>query len=451
MHTRLLMTLLLVLGTASLATAHDHPGTCRTRPDAPLVLAAPRAAVGPLVLGTSEADEQDYVDAIDQARYTALVAELSGHQSFMLDGESQTIATRFANTTGDADGIDLARDYIADRFAAAGFEVVLQDFVHSAFGTPVTSTNVIAVKTGTTYPDEILVVGAHYDSRAESPSVPAPGAEDNASGTASVIHLAEQLANYKSERTIHFVAFGCEEYGLRGSRHYVAEALANDDDIVAALTMDMVSAWVDDFGIWIESEEPYIDLVTVLEDNVDQWTTLPRTRHLDSFGSDHVSFLEQGIPALLAIEEDWAAYADYHRSTDTFDKVDPALGTQISRAIAGSIADIAAIFRDVSVGGPEVPSADTPRLALHRAVPNPFNPRTTLSFTLPVAGTTRLEIYDLRGRRVRSLVSSSLDAGPHQRLWNGLDDAGRAVASGVYTVRLTHPEGIRTQRLTLVR
>jgi hypothetical protein len=451
---RLLLTLLLVLCAISPAASGphaDHDGSCRLRPDTPPVMAAPRAPVGPLVRGSSEADEQDYVESVNQSRYAALLGDLSGNSSFTLDGQTRAISTRWANSVGDSDGINLARDYIADRFEAAGYEVVLQDFDHTAFGASITSSNVIAVKTGTVAPDEILVVGAHYDSRSESPTRVAPGAEDNASGTASVIHLAELLSNYKSERTIHFIAFGCEEYGLRGSTQYVNEALTAGDQIVGALTMDMISAWVDDFGVWVESTPPYIELVTLVEENVDQWTSLPRTRHLDAFGSDHMPFINNGIPAILAIEEDWAAYADYHRSTDTYDKVDSALGTQITRAIAGSLADIAGIFRDVSVGGPEVPPTRATRLALHAALPNPFNPRTTLSFTLPAEGATRLEIFDLRGRRVSTLFAAPLSAGRHQKTWDGLDDAGNAVASGVYSARLTHPDGIRTRRLTLVR
>jgi hypothetical protein len=454
MHHRILLSLLLVLIASSPASSGphvDHGGSCRLRPETPPVMVAPRAPVGPLVRGSSAADEQDYVESVDEARYAMLLGDLSGNTTFSLDGQPRTITTRWANSVEDADGINLARDYVGDRFEAAGYEVVLQNFSHSAFGAPVTSTNVIAVKTGTVAPEEILVVGAHYDSRSESSVLPAPGAEDNASGTAAVIHLAELLADFKSERTIHFIAFGCEEYGLRGSTHYVNEALGAGNQIVGALTMDMISAWVDDFGVWVESTPPYIDLVTLVEDNVDQWTSLPRTRHLDAFGSDHMPFINNGIPAILAIEEDWAAYAPYHRSTDTFDKVDAALGTQITRSIAGCIADVAGIYRDVSVGGPEVPTTRSTRLTLHDAVPNPFNPRTTLVFDLPTPGTTRLEIFDLRGRRVRTLMSTSLGAGPHQRTWDGLDDTGKSVASGVYSARLTHPEGIRTRRLTLVR
>jgi flagellar hook assembly protein FlgD len=84
-------------------------------------------------------------------------------------------------------------------------------------------------------------------------------------------------------------------------------------------------------------------------------------------------------------------------------------------------------------------SASLPaQVMLGRAHPNPFNPSTTLSFSIPT-GPTRdfsLRIYDVRGRMVRELDSGQIDAGQHERVWNGLDDRGSSVASGIYHYRL---------------
>ena len=68
--------------------------------------------------------------------------------------------------------------------------------------------------------------------------------------------------------------------------------------------------------------------------------------------------------------------------------------------------------------------------------PNPFNPQTTLSFKLPEAGKIRLDVFNMRGQLVRCLLESSLEAGVHQVVWNGKDDAGRDSASGVYFFKL---------------
>ncbi|MBK9472418.1 MAG: T9SS type A sorting domain-containing protein [bacterium] len=88
---------------------------------------------------------------------------------------------------------------------------------------------------------------------------------------------------------------------------------------------------------------------------------------------------------------------------------------------------------------------------LSQNAPNPFNPRTTIRFTLPGDGVARLAIYDLAGRLVRTLVAGSLAAGEHEAVWDGCDDAGRAQASGSYLARLEAGGGVRTVRMALVR
>jgi hypothetical protein len=77
--------------------------------------------------------------------------------------------------------------------------------------------------------------------------------------------------------------------------------------------------------------------------------------------------------------------------------------------------------------------------------PNPFNPTTTIAFTVAAAGPAQLEIFDLRGRRVRRLLDAVVPAGRRTVVWDGLDDGGKQVASGAYCYRL------RTGRFTALR
>ena len=92
-----------------------------------------------------------------------------------------------------------------------------------------------------------------------------------------------------------------------------------------------------------------------------------------------------------------------------------------------------------------------PVLQLPSPYPNPFNPQTTVAFSLPRAGRVELVVFDLRGRRVRALWSGDLAAGRHVRSWDGADDHGRSLPSGVYCVRLVAGGEMRTQRVMLVR
>ncbi|MBU1073860.1 T9SS type A sorting domain-containing protein, partial [bacterium] len=105
-----------------------------------------------------------------------------------------------------------------------------------------------------------------------------------------------------------------------------------------------------------------------------------------------------------------------------------------------------------TVGVPETTLTAPRRCQLAQNYPNPFNPSTTILFDLPVAGPATLKVFDLRGRLVRSLVDSKwLDAGRHSAVWDGLEDRGQAMASGVYFYRLEAGDYVQTRRMTLIR
>lgn len=86
-----------------------------------------------------------------------------------------------------------------------------------------------------------------------------------------------------------------------------------------------------------------------------------------------------------------------------------------------------------------------------QASPNPFNPRTTISFTLAEPGKVRLTIYDLRGALVRRLAERPLAAGPHAVVWDGTDDRGRRPGSGIYLARLESAETARTIKVVMLK
>jgi len=89
--------------------------------------------------------------------------------------------------------------------------------------------------------------------------------------------------------------------------------------------------------------------------------------------------------------------------------------------------------------------------ALSQNAPNPFNPTTTIRFSVPQTEPVKLVIYDVNGRVVRTLVDGTLEVGRHEVSWDGTDMVGRSVASGVYVYRLTSAQGEITKRMTLVK
>jgi len=96
------------------------------------------------------------------------------------------------------------------------------------------------------------------------------------------------------------------------------------------------------------------------------------------------------------------------------------------------------------------PTAATPRAFLGNA-PNPFNPSTTVSFSLPAAGQTQLTVYNTRGQRVRTLANTGMAAGGHSVVWDGRDDTGRALGSGVYLLRLSAPDTHLTRKILMLK
>jgi len=83
--------------------------------------------------------------------------------------------------------------------------------------------------------------------------------------------------------------------------------------------------------------------------------------------------------------------------------------------------------------------------------PNPFNPQTEIRFELAKAGNARLTIYDVTGRRVKTMHNGHLESGPHSLVWQGRDDGGRAVASGVYYLRMDTVEGVQHRKMMLLK
>lgn len=146
-----------------------------------------------------------------------------------------------------------------------------------------------------------------------------------------------------------------------------------------------------------------------------------------------------------------------------FDDAGAAEGTQFTATLTLKTRDDSAVFgaqdradlvltlsaetEDTGTAAPIVPG----RTALHANVPNPFNPATALSFDLARSGPAKLVIHDVRGRVVRTLVDEALEAGRHQRTWDGRADDGVGLASGVYFYRLIADGQEFTRRMTLVR
>jgi len=139
----------------------------------------------------------------------------------------------------------------------------------------------------------------------------------------------------------------------------------------------------------------------------------------------------------------------YH-TTVTLNSNDPSSPhTLTATMLIGDVTGIADENEDTDENEDRVPTPLQPHLLNY---PNPFNPRTLLRFTLPQAGIVELAVYDLQGGLVKKLMRTHLAAGQHERIWDGRDEQGRMVPSGVYLALMQGPNGRQaSHKLVLMR
>lgn len=243
-----------------------------------------------------------------------------------------------------------AATWIQARFAAFGLDAALQSFPMSGgrYGQ-----NVIGELRGTSRPDDVYVICAHYDTAWTDADWIQPGCDDNGSGTGAVMMAARILSQYQFDGTLRFVAFSGEEQGLVGSAAYVAQAHAAGENIVAAINCDMIlhPGWDrmpanPDYDLDICENSSSDWLAQYVGSQVAAHTSLGTRISTDSAGrSDHASFWDYGYSAVglsehTSDEIHFGANEEYHTRWDTFDNphLDWEFGLQTVRGgMAGLI------------------------------------------------------------------------------------------------------------------
>ncbi len=195
--------------------------------------------------------------------------------------------------------------------------------------------------------DETIIVGAHYDHLgyggmgSAAPGVHAihHGADDNASGDAALIEVARELIGREKKlpRRIVFIAFTGEERGLLGSARYVRDPLVPLDKTIAMLNMDMVGRLKDDkLIIYANDTSPVFD---PLIDQINKDFGFKIVRQPGGFGpSDHASFYARNLPVLHFFT---GTHSDYHRPSDTSDKLNVPGMRRVAQMVAAMTAALA--------------------------------------------------------------------------------------------------------------
>jgi len=128
----------------------------------------------------------------------------------------------------------IVQNWLVAQFESYGYDdIAIHKFTYNS--QQLDAGNVVVVKKGTEFPDEYIMITAHYDAVSGS-----PGADDNASGTAGVLECARLLKDYDTKRSIMFVPFNAEELGLGGSMPFAQKCATENMNIVALFNMDMI-------------------------------------------------------------------------------------------------------------------------------------------------------------------------------------------------------------------
>ncbi len=217
----------------------------------------------------------------------------------------------------NSDNAFAASDWIASRMEALGLEVEQQPFnANTWMGSGAAAPNVIGIQRGTLYPDTYVVCGSHFDSfsyEAMMGGGTAPGADDNATGVASVLESARIMTQYEFEYSIIYCAYGCEEMGLYGSEAYASRCQQQGMDIIGYFNNDMNGYLYGD-QIHIDCIYPNsVEPIGTYYMNVGEvyYPELP-IRHVNftQGDSDHTSFNNHGYMGIYPFE-DYEHYSPY--------------------------------------------------------------------------------------------------------------------------------------------
>lgn len=223
-----------------------------------------------------------------------------------------------------------ASDWIAGRMEALGLEVEQQPFnANTWMGSGAAAPNVIGIQRGTLYPDTYVVCGSHFDSfsyEAMYGGGTAPGADDNATGVASVLESARIMTQYEFEYSIIYCAYGCEEMGLYGSEAYASRCQQQGMDIIGYFNNDMNGYLYGD-QIHIDCIYPNsVEPIGTYYMNVGEvyYPELPiRHVNFNEGDSDHTSFNNHGYMGIYPFE-------DYQNHSPYIHTPNDVIGTSVT-------------------------------------------------------------------------------------------------------------------------
>ncbi len=326
--------------------------------------------------------------------------------------------------------------WIRNKFISFGYQdVVLDSFqLNRLWNNILYQTwqyNIICNYPGHQLPQQVYILGAHYDSYVPSSSNPfliAPGADDNASGVAAALEVARVMKQfgYVPQSTIRFIAFGAEELGLHGAYDYANKAFAQNMQIKCMINNDMISYDLSGPPNWKLRIQKYSNSqwVTSLATQIAlQHTSLGVTESTQYIGSsDSYPFFLKGYPTIFLQENSFTPY--YHTVNDLVATTSKNYCAEMIKVSMGMLISQNGLGLATGTNGME----EKPLATLLQNYPNPFKESTTIRFSLPADGWIRIRVYDAMSREVAMIYEGNAPAGTE----NIRFDRG-SLPAGIYT------------------
>lgn len=289
----------------------------------------------PLRLPQITALEQDIVESVDANQYLAMLELITGFHN------RHSLSTNYTEVT------QILREILNDQGYTTYIEPI--DIFNRVGQIAGKSTNLIAHELSPNHPDaQIILVTAHLDSvnlqNQLDDSLMAPGADDNGSGSAGVMEMARVFSQLSNKHEIKFVLFGGEEQNLFGSRQYV-DNLAGEEKarLLAVINMDMIGVRNSaPSTVLIEGAPVSRNVMDALAVSAAAHTDLVVRTSENPFASDHVPFINAGLPAVLTIEGDDSQNSSIHTPDDVMSLINADYAEKILKMNVGYIASLLA-------------------------------------------------------------------------------------------------------------
>lgn len=349
------------------------------------------------------------------------------------------------------------KEYLKYRLSSGSLDLIVQPFMHDDFS----AENIIGSLSGQTNKEILFAIGAHYDTVESS-----PGADDNGSGVAGTLEIAQILSGYQFRHSLHFIAFDIEEIGAYGSKEYAGRARQDSTDLQGMINLDMIGFYsnepysqdmrsdfeqlfpevfnavaADDFranfvsvitntasfGLWeilsgcIRQFVPQLKVVSfAVSGNGEDYS---RFR-----SSDHASFWDEGFKAIMMDDTAGLRNSIYHTPADTIGSLNFTFMTNIVKAAVTTMARLGEI-QHYGVGVTDLAIANTTAVAEQNSIkpqrynlaqnyPNPFNPQTRIDYALPEDNLITIKLYNTNGQELQTIMHKYHQAGSYSLNFN---------------------------------